>query len=205
VAGDSKFRGLEQKPLPMLYLPLGQHYEPEMVLHVRAAQPKSLIGALRREVNALDGDLPLYAVGTFAEHLDSELFEQRFMATLVSVFALLAMLLASVGLYGVISYAVGQRTHESGVRMALGAEARDVLKLVLGQGLALTFVGIAIGAPAALALARLISSRLYGVTPTDPVSVLSAATLLAAVALAAAYIPARRAARIDPMAALRHE
>jgi putative ABC transport system permease protein len=205
VAADSKFRTLDQKPLPMLYMPLGQHYEPGTVLHVRAARPKSLIGALRHEVNALDQDLPVYAVGTFAEHLDSELFDQRVITTLVSGFAVLAMLLASVGLYGVVSYAVGQRTREIGVRMALGAEGRDVLKLVLGKALALTFAGIVIGAAASLVLARLISSQLYGVSASDPVSLLSAATMLTAVAIAASYIPARRVIRGNPVAALRHE
>jgi len=205
VAGDSTFRSLNQKPLPMLYTPLYQRYEPEMVLHVRATHPKSLIGALRREVKALDADVPVYDVGTFAEHLDAELFDQRVMATMISVFAVLASILASVGLYGVISCAVGQRTREFGIRMALGAETRDVLKLILEQGLALTIAGIAIGCAAALAFARMIASRLYGVSATDPLSVLSAAALLAAVAIAASYIPARRAVRIDPMAALRHE
>jgi putative ABC transport system permease protein len=205
VTGDTKFRSLEQKPLPMLYLPLGQHYRPEMVLHVRATRPGSLIGALRREVQVLDKELPVYNVGTFAEHLDSELLDQRVIAILVSVFGLLAMLLASVGLYGAISYVAGQRTREIGIRMALGAEPRNVLELVVSQGLALALIGIGMGTAAALALTRLISSRLYGVSATDPVSFFSAATLVAAVALAAGYIPARRAARIDPMVALRHE
>ncbi|MBZ5499836.1 MAG: ABC transporter permease [Acidobacteriia bacterium] len=205
VAGDSKFRGLDQKPLPLLYLPIGQHYRPEMVLHVRASQPKSLIGTLRREVNALDANLPVYAAGTFAEHLDAELLDQRIIATLVSVFAAAAMFLASIGLYGVISQAVGQRTREIGVRMALGAESRDILKLVLGMGLTLTFAGIGIGAAAALALARLTASRLYGVSTTDPASILTAAMLLAVVASGASYIPARRVASSDPVAALRRE
>ncbi len=205
MAGDSKFRGLDQKPLPLLYLPIGQHYRPEMVLHVRAAQPKSLVGALRREVNALDANLPVYDARTFGEHLNAELLEQRIIAALVSVFAVAAMLLASVGLYGVVSHAVGQRTREIGVRMALGAESRQILKLVLRMGLTLTFAGIGIGAAAALALARLTASRLYGVSATDPASILTAAMMLAVVATGASYIPARRMASSDPMAALRHE
>ncbi|MGD0309341.1 MAG: ABC transporter permease [Acidobacteriota bacterium] len=205
MAGDSLFSSLDQKPLAMLYTPLYQRYEPEMVLHVRAAHPRNLIGALRREVRALDADVPVYAVGTFADHLDEELLDQRVMATMVSVFALLATILASVGLYGVISYAVGQRTREIGIRMALGAEARDVLKLILGQGLALTLAGVGIGAAAALVFARMASSRFYEVSATDPVSIWSAATVLAGVAIVASYIPARRVVRIDPMAALRHE
>ena len=205
VSRDIKFRSLDQKPIPMMYLPFGQHYRPAMVLHVRTSQSKNLIEPLRREVQALDREVPVYDVGTFAEHLDEELIDQRLLATLAGFSALLAMLLASIGLYGVISHSVAQRTHEIGVRMALGAEAWDVLRMIVGQGLILTVAGLGIGGAAALALTRLVSSRLYGVSATDPVSFFAAALLIAIVAIAASYIPARLAARIDPAVSLRHE
>jgi putative ABC transport system permease protein len=167
--------------------------------------PRGVIDAVRRQVAALDRELPLYNVMTLDQYLAIGAVEPRFNTLLIGLFAGLAVVLAAVGLYGVISYSAVQRSHEIGVRMALGAQRLDVLRLVIGQGLTLALAGVAIGLVGALALTRVLSSSLYGVRPTDPTTLIVVALVLSGVAIAASYIPARRATKVDPMVALRYE
>jgi len=153
----------------------------------------------------VDKDLPVYTIWTMDQLLGNSLAQRRLTLVLLASFAALALLLAAVGIYGVISYAVRQRTHELGIRMALGAQARDVLALIVAHGLKLALLGVALGLVAALALTRFLESLLFGVRPTDPLTFGLIAAALLCVALLACWIPARRAAKVDPMVALRHE
>jgi ABC-type antimicrobial peptide transport system permease subunit len=163
------------------------------------------LAALRQEVRTLDPRMALVGVETLEQHMQLPLFPARAAGVLLGMFGALALLLAVVGLYGVISYSVSQRTREIGVRMALGARRMDVIRLVLGQGLRLTLIGMGIGLVGAFGVTRVLSNVLYGISPTDPVSFLAVAAMLTMVALAASYVPARWATRVDPMQALRSE
>jgi putative ABC transport system permease protein len=206
VARDIKYYSLAEEPLPYVYTSAAQGYAPYMTLHVRAAgDPKTLGAALRKEVGRLDPNVAIAQLTTLAELREAPLFPSRAMAIVSSLFGLLALLLAAVGVYGITSYMVGQRTREVGIRIALGAERRDIFRLIVGQGVRITFVGVGVGLGAALALTRFLSSQLFGVSPFDPPTFVAVALLLTFVALIACYIPARRAARVDPMIALRCE
>jgi predicted permease len=206
VVRDSKEKGLTADPRPALYLPLLQNYSPELTLHVRTATPsQTLLAAVRREAQLLDPSLPVYNLQTLAQQKDGTLYAERLAAALLTLFGLLALSLAAVGIYGVLSYAVTERTREMGVRLALGARPRDLLKLVVGQGMMLTLIGLVIGVGASFALTRLIAKLLFGVSPTDPLTFIVIPSLLAGVALLACWLPARRATRVDPLAALRYE
>jgi putative ABC transport system permease protein len=177
-----------------------------MTLVVRAANdPHRLIGAVQKEVHALDRELPVSNVKTLDEYLVAAVAEPKFNTLLLSLFAGLALLLTAVGLYGVMAYAVTQRTYELGIRMALGAQARDVLRLVITQGLRLALWGAAIGLAGAAALTRTLKSWLFGVGPADPLTFAAVVLLLVSVALLACWIPARQATKVDPLRALRHE
>jgi putative ABC transport system permease protein len=167
--------------------------------------PGSVVSAVRAAGLELDREQPIYDVKTLGERVGSSLAQPRFNTLLLGSFSGLALMLAVVGLYGVLSYAMAQRTHELGVRLALGAESRDVLKLVVGQGMKLALAGVAIGLLGSLALTRMMRGLLFGVSATDPVTYLIVAVVLAGAALAACYLPARRATRVDPMVALRYE
>lgn len=206
IAKDVKNRSLSEAPLPFLYLPLLQDYRSNMILVARTAiEPEKMFQPVRAEVAALDPEIPIFDFKTFEEHIGISLYLQRMAATLLSIFGLLALSLASIGLYGVMAYSVSQRTRELGIRISVGAERRDIFKLILGQGLALSVVGVLGGLVAALAVTRLMAKLLYGVSANDPVTFSSIALLLMGVALLACYLPARRATRVDPMTALRFE
>lgn len=204
VVKDVRQSGPQDEARPALYLPM--LHQPAMTLVVRTARdPLELAAALRREVLALDPEQPVHDVRTMEQRLDEVVAQERFRALLLGFFAGAALLLAALGIHGVIAYAVSQRTHEIGIRMALGAQARDVLRMVVGHGLRLALTGLLIGAAAALALTRWMSTVLFGVSAVDPVSYFAAGAMLCAVAVAACWLPAHRATRVDPMAALRHE
>jgi predicted permease len=204
IAKDVKYRSLSEAPQPFLYLPLLQDYRSNMILVARTAiEPEKMFQPVRAEVAALDPEIPIFDFKTFEEHLGISLYLQRMAATLLSIFGLLALSLASIGLYGVMAYSVSQRTRELGIRMSVGAERRDIFKLILGQGLTLSVVGLLGGLVVALAVTRLMANLLYGVSANDPFTFSSIALLLMAVALLACYFPARRATRVDPMTALR--
>jgi putative ABC transport system permease protein len=165
----------------------------------------NLLPAIREQIWALDKDMPIAKVATMDRLLAESVAQPRFRTLLLGIFAAVALVLASVGIYGVISYSVTQRTHEIGIRMALGAQARDVIKLVIRQGIALAFIGVAIGLAASFALTRLMETLLFEVSTTDRATFAGVAALLVAVAVLACWIPARRASLVDPMVALRRE
>ncbi|HKS95173.1 MAG TPA: FtsX-like permease family protein, partial [Terriglobia bacterium] len=208
VVGDTIYSDLRQAPPPTIYVPYAQHLEmlDWMNFEVRTVgDPASWTGAIRQAVQGVDGNAPLDDIMTQTEQIDQATFAERLFARLSSFFGLLALTLACVGLYGMTSYAVARRTNEIGIRMALGAEKVNILRLVLREALALTVFGVALGIPAALAGSRLISSMLYGVKPADPLTLAAGTLLMLGTAALAGYLPARRAARVDPMVALRHE
>jgi putative ABC transport system permease protein len=206
VVSDSKHVSLRETPPPTIYLPHSQIPRPAMTLVVRAANdPHGLIGAVQNEVHALDREAPVFNVKTLDEYMGAAVAEPKFDTLLLGVFAGLALLLTSVGLYGVMAYIGAQRTREFGIRMALGAQSRDVLRLVVKQGMGLALLGAAIGIAGAVALTRAMKSWLFGVSPTDPLTFAAVALLLVGVALLACYIPARRATKVDPLVALRHD
>jgi ABC-type antimicrobial peptide transport system permease subunit len=177
-----------------------------MTLSVRTtADPQSLLAGIEQQVRGLGPDIHIVRTGTLAGQRDESLLQERLISTLATAFGILALVLSAVGLYGVLAYSVARRTSEIGLRMALGALPGDVVWSVLRQTLWLVGIGLAAGIPASIFLAKLVRSLLYGVTPTDALAQVSAAALLAAVAVAASYLPARRAGRIDPMIALRYE
>jgi predicted permease len=205
VVQDGKYAGLNEDPKPFVSRPLWQSYSGATTLIVRtASDPEKLIALLRGEVQHLDSSLPITS-RTLIERMSLPLLPARVAATVLGGFGLLALALAAIGIYGVMSFAVSKRTHEIGIRMALGAQKSDVLKLVLWQGLTLILIGMTIGSLAALMLTRSMKALLFGVSATDPLTYGGVALLLAGVAMLACYLPARRAARVDPMVALRFE
>ncbi|HSB07970.1 MAG TPA: ABC transporter permease [Blastocatellia bacterium] len=206
VAGDVRDTALDSDIRPCVYLPYPQFAGSGMTLIVRSSvDPMALVSALREEVWALDKDQPITDLKTMNQYVSESVAARRTNAMLLVVFAGLALVLASVGIYGVVAYWVTQRVHEVGIRIALGATPRDVIKLIVGRGFGLVIIGVAIGLVSSFALTRVMSSLLYGVSATDPATFASVSLLLTGVALLASYIPARRATKIDPMIALRHE
>jgi predicted permease len=208
VVKDSRYQNLREPDTRLIYLPVAQERDrlEELTLAVRAErEPTGLIGAISSEVRRAGSDILLTNIATLNEQIDQSLVQERLVATLSLFFGLLSLLLACIGLYGVMSYDVARRTHELGVRMALGAQRSDVISMVLRESMLLVVIGALIGLGAALAATRLISSLLYGLSPTDPLTIGLAALLMLAVAALASYLPARRASQVDPMAALRME
>jgi len=206
VVRDITGRNLFEPPGPMLYLPITQYYEPAIVLHVRTAiSTPDLVPLVQREVQALDGNLPLYNVKSLDEHLRATLTPQRLLAYVISAFGVLAVVLAGVGLYGLLSYTVTACAPEIGVRMALGARKVEVVGLFLSQGLLMALTGIAIGLVAASGLMRLMKSVLFRVSPLDSLTLTAVSLLLIVTSTLACWVPARRAARVDPNVALRCE
>jgi predicted permease len=209
VVGDVKHSGLDQPTDPAVYEPFVQTGEPwkrRMILAIRADNSSSgLVEEVKAQVWSVDRQIPVSDVQTMDQRMAVSLAQQRFYMLLLGAFAALALILAGVGIYGVMSYTASYRTHEIGIRMALGGQRRDVLRLIVGEGARLTFIGILIGIVGALGLSRLMASLLFEVKPGDPAIFAAVAILLALVALAACYIPARRATQVDPMVALRYE
>jgi predicted permease len=210
MAGDIRHRVPEDRPAESVYIPYTQAPVTElgqMNLMVRTsmASPGAVIAAMRRGVQSVDRNLPLVGVQTQAEEIEDTLGGQRSLATLLSIFGALALILTSIGLYGTMSHAVGRRTRELGIRMALGAEKEDVLRMVLRQALWLVLIGVAIGVPVAAAATRLIASMLFAVNTSDPIAISAAILAMFATAALATYIPARRATRVDPTVALRYD
>jgi putative ABC transport system permease protein len=206
IAGDVRDAAIDSEARPCLYMPYPQFPTSAMDLVVRAgSDPKTLVSAIRDEVWSVDKDQPVTDVKTMDQYVADSVSPRRFNAVLLAAFAGLALVLASVGIYGVTAYSVSQRTREIGIRIALGAQPSDVIKLMVGSGMALVLAGVAIGLIGALWLTRVMTSLLYGVNATDPITFACVSCLFVAVTLVASYLPARRATRVDPMAALRCE
>jgi macrolide transport system ATP-binding/permease protein len=206
VAKTGKYFNISEDPRPFVWTPMAQDYQSGGILTVRTkGNPEALIGSVRAQVQSLDANLPLFDVKTLTEHMKFALFPAKVAATVLGVFGLVALMLAAIGVYGITSYAVAQRTHEIGIRLALGAQLGDVLRLVLRHGLKLTIIGAAIGLFGAYLATRAITSVLYGVSATDPLTFGVVSLLLVGVALIACYVPARRATKVEPLVALRNE
>lgn len=208
LVADSKQNSVDSQPLPELYEPYAQHPFASFLVTFAirtSSDPRDVARAVRHAIWQVDRDQPVIQMRTMEEVIAESIWRQHVCASMLGVFALIALVLAGVGIYGVLSYSVSQRTHEFGIRMALGARPQDVLGSLVGQGLKLTLVGVAVGIAGALSLTRLIDSLLYGVKPTDPLTFMIVSLILIAVALLACYIPARRATKVDPMVALRYE
>jgi predicted permease len=210
VVGDVRQAGLDREPLAEIHLPynhfrFGQWIDDVTLVVKTHVAPTSVTAALRDTVRSVDADQPLYQVLTMEEVIGGSVAARRLNLMLLGTFALIALVLATAGLYGVISYLVAQRTREIGIRVALGARTRDVVWLVMRQGGRLTAVGIAVGIAGALGLSRIMESLLYGVSPRDPLTLGALAALLGGVALMATWLPARRAARVDPVIAIKSE
>jgi predicted permease len=207
VARDGRYINVFEETRPYVFLPLWQRYGRQAELHVRLHDPESTaaISALRSEIRGLDANLPLFGVSVLADQVGVGLMPQRLAASMLGIFGTLATLLAAVGLYGVLAQSVNLRRREIGVRVALGARPRDVLQLIVSQGMQVVGVGLVVGAAAALLATQLMTALLYGVSPRDPLTFIGTTALLAIVAFVACYLPARRAAAIDPIRVLRNE
>jgi predicted permease len=206
VVRDSKYGALREGALPVAYLPLAQNHETGVTLYARSSvSPASLVPAIRREIQALEPHLPVPDIRTMTQTIGTSLYAARMGAWLLGVFGGLALLLAAIGIYGVLSFSISRRTREMGIRLALGAETRDVFRLVIRDGMLLVAVGIAIGLAGGLASAQSVASFLYGVSTWDPVTLTATTAILTGVALVACAIPARRAMRVNPIEALRYD
>ena len=206
VVKTGKYRNLAEDPKPFFYYALSQRRPGTMAMVIRpSVDPRSLVGAIRREVQSLDRRVPVFAVKTMDEHKTYALWAPNMAASFSLAFGVVAILLSAVGLYSVMAYIVSQRTREVGIRMALGANRGDVMRMITRQGMKLAAVGVGIGLVLALALAQVLSSLLIGISGYDVTTFVLVPTLLAAVALVACYLPARRATKVDPLVALRYE
>jgi putative ABC transport system permease protein len=209
IVGDVKEWGLREPVISQAYYPLAFELAPPVgslcVVIKGAGGTGQLLATVRRQVHSLDSSLALFSVRTMQEIISQSMTDTSYQSLLLASFALLALLLTAIGIYGVMAYAVTQRTHEIGIRLALGAHPREILRLVMRAGAQITFAGVALGVGGALALTRFLASLLFGIQPRDPFTFVVVAALLSVVALLASYIPARRATKVDPMVALRYE
>jgi predicted permease len=206
VARTAKYRNLREQPLPFIYIPLGQEYQAGMTLMVRTAvAPAAVVGPLRSELRVLNKDVPVFSVQMMEERIGAQLAADRMIAVLLSIFGAGGLLLAAIGIYGVMGYSVARRTHEIGIRIALGADRHDIMKLMVRQGMVLVLIGAGLGLVLALALTRVVKSLLFEISATDPLTFAAVVLVLVGVALAACYLPARRATKVDPLVALRYE
>ena len=206
IVGDVRQSSLATEPYPQIFRVYKQAPQRGMTVAVRTAgEATSMVNTVRQQVWALDRQQPLHNVRTLEQVLAESIARPRFNTLLITILAGVALVLAAVGIYGVISYSVTQRTHEIGVRMALGASSGSVLRLVIGHGMLLAGIGLAVGVVGAFAVTRIMGSLLYGVTATDPLTYIVLVAMLGVIALIASYIPARRAMRVDPVIALRNE
>jgi predicted lysophospholipase L1 biosynthesis ABC-type transport system permease subunit len=208
VVADARAESMEDAAIPLIYISMYQNVEHRSPHHLAIflrgnLDPAAITTQVRREVQAIDPGLPVFGEQKLGETVAAALAARRFAMEMVGLFALTALLLAAIGIYGVISFVVSERAHEIGVRLALGAEHRDIRRMVLRQGLGLAFAGAAVGLPCAFVASHLMAGLLFGVRPTDLPTFAGVAALLIGVAVAASYVPAWRAARIDPMALLR--
>jgi putative ABC transport system permease protein len=206
VVATGKYRSLQEENQPFMFRPFAQVYGAQAALVVQTTgDPKPMLATVQRAIHAVDPNLPVLDAETLAQYMSIPLFVPRFTGTLLGVFGVLALLLAALGLSGVVAYYVGLRTREIGVHMALGAAPRDVLELVVKQGMRLSLAGVLIGLVAALGVSRVLSGLLFGIRPTDPITYIGVAVVLTTTMLLACYLPARRATKVDPMVALRYE
>jgi putative ABC transport system permease protein len=206
VVGDVHDVALGDDPAPMMYVPYAQAPFPGACIVVKSSlDPSSVAATIRQDVAKIDKDLPLTDIAAMTDVIEASVAQPRFRTFLLGVFAAVALVLATTGIFGVISYSVSCRTNEIGIRVALGASSRCILRMVLRETLVLALAGLAVGIPSALAASRLLGHMLFGVSPNDPVTLAGVAIALAGVAALAGYVPARRAMRVDPMVALRHE
>jgi putative ABC transport system permease protein len=206
VIANARTQSLAQTESPQLYRSLYQDSAKHLAIFLRGHLNRAAIpDEVRAQVQSLDPTLPVFGAQTLSETVSASLWQRRFSMEIVALFALTALLLAGLGIYGVISYMVSERAREIGIRLVLGAQRENIMQMIVGQGLRLAFMGAAVGLAGAIIVSRLMAGLLYGVKPTDPLAFVSVALLLVGVALLACYIPARRAIRVDPMVALRHE
>jgi putative ABC transport system permease protein len=206
IVGDARERGITEDITPTVYTAVLQHPIDDLTYMVRTSiDPRPYVESMRKVIWGLDPELPLDELRTWDEHLTKALAEPRSKTFLLSFFALLALLLAALGIYGIFAYSVSERTSEIGVRVALGAQRSSIFRLISGQGLSLALIGIVIGIAGALAASRLITSLLFGVSAADPVIYVLTAAFLLLIALLATFLPARRATQIDPLIAIRYE
>jgi putative ABC transport system permease protein len=206
IVGDIHDVSLGKDPGPMLYVPFAQAplYGAEVVVK-STLSASAVVGAIRSATHQIDKNLPVTDVASLPDALSASVAQPRFRTLLIALFGVLALILAAIGIFGVISYSVSRRTHELGIRMALGAQSGSVLSMILRETLALTLFGIAVGIPCALAVARLITHLLFRVRPYDPLTLVLVPLALLIVAILAGYVPALRATKVDPMVALRYE
>ena len=206
VIADARTESLAGASVPQLYLSAYQTREKELAIFLRGQLNAAALPAqVHEQVQSINPELPVFGAQTLDDALSASLSERRFSMEMVALFAVTALLLAGLGIYGTISYMVSERAHEIGIRLALGAKRAKILEMVLCQGLGLALCGAAVGLVGALIVARLMAGLLYGVRPTDPLTFVGVTLVLTVVALAACYIPARRAMRVDPLVALRYE
>jgi putative ABC transport system permease protein len=207
VVGDMRRQGLESAPVPQMFEPLAQNPSRLATLLVRTSMddPLKMVGTLEVAVHRVEKHTPVYGVTTLENRLDAFLTERRFQTSLLIGFSIAALLMAAIGIYGLIQYSIATRTHEIGIRMAVGAQPGHIFRMIIREGLKLSLAGLALGLVGALWLGQVGSSLLFGVTSTDPLTFIAVSLLLTAVATAACYFPARRAMKVEPIPALRQE